>query len=157
MKIVAEAVTADGDVEEFGGVLGGAGAQAVQTQGVLVVLAVFAVLAAGVHLTEHQFPVVALFLFVPVHGTAAAEVFDFHGKVFVPGDHDGIAVAFSCFVDGVGEDLEHRMLAALQIVGTEDNGGTLAHPLLALEHGDAGIVILLLLLFCSHKCTCHIQ
>ena len=53
-----------------------------------------------------------------------------------------IAVTFSCFIDGVGENLKHRMLAALQIVRAEDDSGTLAHPVLALEHGDAGISVL---------------
>ncbi len=122
------AVPVDGCVEILAGVLGGAGAQAVEAQGILIVVAVPAVLAAGVQLTEHQLPVVALLLFVPVHRTAPAEVLHLDGLVLEPGDDDEIAVALPGLVDGVGHDLKHGMLAALQPVGAEDDAGALADP-----------------------------
>ena len=153
MQVVPEAVPADGGVKIFGSILGGAGAKAVEAQRVLIVFPVFAVLAAGVHLAEHQLPVVALFLFVVVHGTAPAEVLHLHGEVLVAGDDDGVAVAFPCFIDGVGENLKHRVLTALQIVRAENDRGTLAHPVLALEHGDAGISVLFLFTFCHNHLT----
>ena len=61
-RVYFEAVPVDGCVKVLAGVLGGAGAQAVEAQGVLIVVAVPAVLAAGVQLAEHQLPVVALLL-----------------------------------------------------------------------------------------------
>jgi hypothetical protein len=151
VKVIPEAIPADGSIEEFGCVLGSAGAQAVEAQGIFVVLAVFAVLATGIQLTEHQLPVVTLFLFVVVHRAATAEVLHFHGVIFIPGDDDGIAVTLTGFVDGVTEDLKHGVLAALQVVGAENDGGALANTLLAFEHGNAGISVLFLS-FCSHKC-----
>ena len=45
-----------------------------------------------------------------------------------PGDDDEIAVALPGLVDGVGHDLKHGMLAALQPVGAEDDAGALADP-----------------------------
>ena len=114
------------------------------------VFTVFAVLAAGVHFAENQFPVVPLFLFVPVHGAAPTEVLHLYGKVFIPGDDDGIPVAFSCFVDGVGENLKHRMLAAFQIIGAEDDCRTFPDTVLALQHGNTGVAVLFRLLFRSH-------
>ena len=46
------AVPIDGGIKVFAGVLGGAAAQAVEPQGVLIVVPVLAVLAAGVQLTD---------------------------------------------------------------------------------------------------------
>ena len=125
---VLKAVPVDHRIKVRAGVLGGAGAQAVEAQGILIVVAVPAVLAAGVQLTEHQLPVVALLLFVPVHRTAPAHVLHLNGAVDVPGDGDEIAVALPGLVDGVGHDLKHGMLAALQPVGAEDDAGALADP-----------------------------
>ena len=150
MQIVPEAVPADGGIKEFRRVLGGTGAKAVQAQRILVVLTVLAILAAGVHLTEHQLPVVALFFFVVVHGTAAAKVLHFHAEVLVAGHKDGIAVPLSCLVDGVGENFKYRVLAAFQIVRTEDDRRTLANPVLSLEHGNTGVSVLFLF-FSSHN------
>ena len=149
VKVVPVSVPADGGVKVFRGVLGGTGTQAVQAQGVLVVLPVFPVLAAGVHLAEHQFPIVALFLLVVVHGAATSEVLHLHAQILVAGDDDGVAVALPGLVDCVGEDFKHRVLAALQVVGAEDHRRALAHPVFPLEHGDAGISVLFLL-FRSH-------
>ena len=44
---IPEAIPADSGIKELGSVLGSAEAQAVEAQGILVVLAVFAVLAAA--------------------------------------------------------------------------------------------------------------
>ena len=133
VELVLKAVPMDDGVEPLGGVLGGAGAQAVETQGVFIVAAgVVLVLAAGVQLTEHQLPVILLFGFVPVHGAAAAEVLHLNGVVGVAGDNDRIAVALSGLVDGVGQDFKNGVFAALQAVGAKNNGRTLAHPVSAL-------------------------
>ena len=71
-------------------------------------------------------------------------------KTAMSGDDDGVAVALPRLVDGVGEDLKHRMLAALQVIGAKNNGRALTHPILPLQHGDAGIAVLFLL-FCCHN------
>ena len=153
---VFEAVPPDDRIKEFRGVLGGAGAQTVETEGVFVVFPVFAVFAAGVHFAEHQLPVVALLLLVVVHGAAPAKVLHLYAEVLVASDENGVPVALPGFVDGVGEDFKHRVLAALQIVGAEDHRRPLAHPVLALQHGDAGISVLFVLLFRCHVLnTCH--
>ena len=101
VEVIPITVPADGGIEEFGSILGGTGAQAIQAQGILVVLAVFAILAAGVHFTENQLPVIAFFLLVIVHRTAAAKILHFNTQVLVAGDNDGVTVALPGFVDGV--------------------------------------------------------
>ena len=109
--------------------MGGAGAQTVETQGVLVVVAgAVVIFAAGVEFTVHQLPVVALFLFVPVHRAAPARVLHLDGTVGKAGEGDDPAVALPGLVDGVGENFKDRVLAAVQSVGAENNAGPLAHP-----------------------------
>ena len=136
------AVPVDGGVKELAGVLGGAAAQSVEAQGVLVVVPAVAVLPAGVELAEHQLPVVAALGGVPVHRAAPAKVLHLDGLILVPGDDDQVAVALPGLVDGVGEDLKHRVLAPLQGVAAEDDPGPLAHPLRPLEGGDGFIAVL---------------
>ena len=142
---VLKPVPVDDGVEVGGGVLGGAGAQAVEAQGVLVVLPLaVAVLAAGVELAEHQLPVELLLLLVPVHRAAPAEVLHLDGLVLVPCDGDQGAVALPGLVDGVGEDLENGVLTALQPVGAEDDPRTLADPVGPLQGGDGIVAVILL-------------
>ena len=150
MEIIPESVPADGRVEILGGVLGGAGAQSVEAQGILVVFSVLPVFAAGVHLTEHQLPVITLLLLVIVYRAASAEILYLHAQVLIAGDDDGIAVALPGLIDGVGEDLKNRVLAALQIVRAKNNRRTLPHPVLTLQHGNAGVAVLFLLFFCHN-------
>ena len=150
---VFEAVPVDHRVEIFAGVLGGAGAQAVQAQRVLVVVPVAVlVLAAGVQLAEHQLPVVAPFRLIPVHRAAPAEVLHLDGFILVPGDNDLAAVALTGLVNGVGQDLEHRVFAALQSIGAEDDAGTLAYPIRSLQGGNGLVVVFFL--GSGHVCTC---
>ena len=156
VQIIPEAIPADGSVKKLRGVLGGAGAQAVQAQGVLVVLSVFPVFAAGIHFTEYQLPVEPLFLFVVVHRAATAKVLHFHRKVLIPGDNHRIAVTLSGFVDGVGQNFKHCMLTAFQIIGAKDNRRAFSHPFFPFQHGNAGIAILFLFRF-SHGKTCQIS
>ena len=132
-----------GHVHVLGGVLGGAGAQTVEAQGVLIVPAVVVfVLAAGVELAEHQLPVEALLRGVPVQGAAPAEVLHLDGLVLKIGEGDEIAVPLPCLVDGVGEDLKDGVLAAVQPVGAEDDARTLPDPVRSLELGDAVVAVL---------------
>ena len=142
-------VPPDGDVHILGGVLGGAGAQTVEAQGVFIVpaLVVF-VLAAGVQLAKDQLPVEALLRGVPVQRAAAAEILHLDGLVLKIGEGDEIAVTLPGLVDGVGEDLKDGVLAAVQPVGAEDDPGALAHPVRALQLGDAVVSVLLV-------CFCH--
>ena len=127
-------VAPDGHIHIARGVLRGAGAEAVEAEGIFVVVAVeIVVLAAGVELAVHKLPVVALFLGVPVHGTAAPVVLHLDTAVGVVCERDDLAVPLARLVDGVREDLEHRVLAAVQSVRAKDNARALAHALRALE------------------------
>ena len=149
---IALPVPADVHVHVLRGVLGGAEPQAVEAQGVLVALAgVVVILAAGVHLAEHQLPVVALLFGVVVHGDAPAVVLHLDGVVEKPGDSDLLAKALAGLVDGVGEDLEDGVLAAVDAVGAEDDRGPQPHPVRALQAGDA--VVIVSLFFC-HVPSC---
>ncbi len=142
-------IPADGHVHVLGGVLGCAGTQAVQTQGVFVVIAaVVVVFAAGVQLAEYQLPVPAPLLFVPVQRTAPAQILHLNGAVQVPGNGDEGAVALPGLVNGVGENLKHRVLAALQPIGTENNAGPLPHPVRAFQRGNALVAIVLFWCHC---------
>ena len=135
-------VPEDRHVHVLRGVLGGAGAKPVEAQGVLVALPlVLLELASRVHLAEDQLPVVSLLLGVPVHGAARAEVLHLHGAVQEPRDDDGVAASLLGLVDGVGEDLEDRVLAALQPVGAEDDARTLPDPVRSLELADALVAV----------------
>ena len=138
---VFKAVAPDGGVEELGGILGGAGAQTVQAQRVLVVVALTAVLAAGVQLAEDQLPVILLLLLVPVHGTAAALVLHLNGVVGKAGDGDEIAVTLTGLINGVGHDLEYGVLTALQTVRAKNNARTLADAVCALQCGDGFVAV----------------
>ena len=150
VELILKAVPPDGDVHVAGGVLGGAGAQTIEAQRVfIVVTGEVIILAAGVQLTVHQFPVVALLLFVPVHRTAPAHVLHLNGAVGVPGDGDGPSVALPGLVNGVGENFKYRVLTAIQTVGAKNNAGTLAYPVRALQGRNA--VITVILLFCCHS------
>ena len=129
VEAVLKAVPPDGHVHVAGGILGGAGAQTVEAQGVLIVVAGgVVILATGVKLAVHQLPVIALLLFVPVHRAAPARVLHLDGAVRKAGEGDDPAVALPGLVDGVGEDLKDCVLAAVQSVGAENNAGPLAHP-----------------------------
>ena len=142
MQVIPLAVPADHHVHKPGGILGGAGAQAIQAQGVFIVVpGGVVILAPGVELTEHQLPVVFSHLFVPVHRAAPAKVLHLNPAVPEPGEDDLLAVALPGLVDGVGEDLEHRVLAALQPVRAENHPGPLPHPVGPLQHGDGFVAI----------------
>ena len=155
MQAVLEAVPADHRVEIFRSVLGGAGAQAVEAQRILIIFAVFTIFAAGVQLAEHQLPVVALFFFVPVHRTAPAEVLDLHGQVLVTGDDHRVAMALPGLIDGVGQNFKDRVLAAFQIIGAKNNGRALTHPFLPLQ-GNNGFVAVGNGFLLRHKILTHL-
>ena len=148
VELVLKAVPPDGDVHVAGGVLGGAGAQTVEAQRVfIVVTGEVIILAAGVQLTVHQFPVVALFLFVPIHRAAAAHILHLNRAVIVPRHSDDPAVALPGLVDGVGEDLKNRVFAAVQPIGAKNDTGPFPDPVRAFQRRDAVIAIIL---FFSH-------
>ena len=143
-------VPPDGDIHVPGGVLGGAGAQAVESQRILVIVAGdVVVLAAGVQLAVHQLPVVPLLLLVPVHRAAPAGVLHLNGTVQKPGNGDGLAMALPGLVDGVGEDLKYRVLAAVQPVGAENDAGPLSDTVRALQGRNALVAVILL--SCRHS------
>ena len=110
-------VPPNGDIHIAGGVLGGAGAQAVESQRIFVVVAgEVVVFAAGVQFAVHQLPVVALLLLVPVHRAAPAHILHLDGAVIEPGDGDDPSVSLPRLVNGVGEDLKDGVFAAVQPV-----------------------------------------
>ena len=148
VELVLVPVPPHGDVHVGGGVLGGAGAQAVEPQGELVVLPlVVAVLAPGVELAEHQLPVPPLLLLVVVHRAAPALVLHLHAVVQEAGDGDEGAKALPGLVDGVGQNFKHRVLAALQPVGAKNDAGPLADPVGSLQRADGLIAVARLCFF----------
>ena len=152
VEVVPLAVPADDHVHKPGGILGGAGPQAVEAQGVFIVVpGGVVVFAPGVELAKDQLPVEFSHLFVPVHRAAPAEVLHLDPAVPEPGDDDLLAVALPGLVDGVGEDFKDRVLAALQAVGAKNDPGPLPDPVGPFQHGD-GIVAVFLLAFC-HGCS----
>ena len=129
-------------VHVFGGILSGAGAQTVEAQGKLIAFRLVGVVfAASVQLAENQLPVEPLLLLVVVHRHPAAEVLHLDGAVLVPGGHDAAAVALPGLIDGVGQNLEHSVLAALQTVRSEDNTRALAHTVGPFQGGDAVVAV----------------
>lgn len=70
---IPAAAAADVHVHIFGGILGGAQTQTIETQRILITAALsVVVLTAGVHFTEHQLPVIPLFPLVKIHGDTSA-------------------------------------------------------------------------------------
>ena len=139
---VLVAVTPNRNVHVFGGVLGRAGAQAVGTEREVVVAAlVVVVLAAGVELAKDELPVKALLGRVPVERAAAAVVLYLNGAIAKGGKGDELAVALARLVNGVGQDLEGGMRAAVEPVRAKDDGGAQAYPFLVLELADAVVTI----------------
>ena len=139
---VLKPVAHHGHVHVFRGILGRAGAEAVQAKRKLIVFAcVVFIFAACVQLAEHQLPVIAFLVLVPLDRDAAPVVCDFDRAVRVAGGDDLGAVALARLVDRVGQDLEHRVLAALQPVRTENDAWALAHTVRALERGNALVAV----------------
>ena len=152
VQIVPVAVPADGGVKIFRGVLRGACAEAVQAEAVFIIFAgIVVVFAACVHLAEDQLPVVALLLLVPVHGAAAAEVLALDALVEIARQCYNAAIARAGLVDGVRQDLEHRVFAALEPVRAEDHRRPFPDPVLALELGYALVAVGL------GSVSCHLQ
>ena len=116
MQLVTEAIPIDFHVHIGRGKLRCTQPQAVQAQRIGVVVAIGVILSAGIQFTEHQFPVIAIFLAVKVHGAASPEVLDRDGMVVVLGDDDFIAKARTGFVDGIGNDFKYRVCTAIHAV-----------------------------------------
>ena len=121
-------------LEIFGGILCRARAQTIQSERIFIhrTLIVVVVFAARVQFAVDQLPVVFLFALVPIQRYAAAEILDLHGMIAVGGDDHAIAVALARLIDGVGQDLEDGMLAALQPIGAEDDRRPFPHTVRAL-------------------------
>ena len=139
---VLVAVAPNRDVHVFGSVLSRAGAQAVGAEREVVVAAlVVVVLAAGIELAKDEFPVKALLGRVPVERAAAAVVLYLNGAIAKGGKGDELAVALARLVNGVGQDLEGGMRAAVESVRAKDDGGAQAYALLVLELADTVVTI----------------
>ena len=142
MQRVLVAVAPNRDVHVFGGVLGRARAQAVGAEREVVVAAlVIVVFAAGVELAKDEFPVKALLGGVPVERAAAAVVLYLNGTIAKGGKGDELAVALARLVNGIGQDLEGGMRAAVESVRAKDDGGAQAYALLVLELADTVVTI----------------
>ena len=150
MKVVALAVPQHLHIHVFRGILGGAGTQTIKAQGIFVIAVAGAiVLAAGVQLAENQLPIVALFLGVIIHRAAAAKILYLHAAIGIAGGDDLFAVALPGFIDGIGEDLEYRVFAALQTIGAKDDAGALPDAVGALQGGNT-LIAVFLFCFCCH-------
>ena len=148
VQLIFKAVPVNRGIKIFAGVLGGTRAKAVEAQGVLIIFPLGVILAAGVQLTEHQLPVIATFLLVPVHRASPAKVLHLNGVVGKAGDDDQLAVALPRFVDGVGHDLKNRVLAAIQSIRAKNDPRTLSDAVCSLQGRDRFVVILFAL--CRH-------
>ena len=143
MQGVFKAVAVDLHVHVFGGILGRAEPQPVEAEGVFVALPLVGlVFAARIELAEDELPVVALLPLVVVHRDAPAEILDLDRLVAVAGDEDLVPVPLARLVDRVGENLKHRVLAALQPVRAEDYPRALAYPVGALEGGNTLVAVI---------------
>ena len=143
MQGVLVAVAPNVDVHIFGGVLRGARAQAVGAQREVVVAALIVVIfAARVQLAEDELPVEAFFGGVPVERAAAAVVFDLDGAVGESGKRDEVAIALAGFVDGVGQNLEGGVRAAVQAIGAENDGRAQAYALLVFQLANAIVAVI---------------
>ena len=88
-------------IHEFAGILGGAGSKAVETQGIFIV-AIPAVLTAGIEFTEDQLPVIPLLCLIPIYRAAAALVVHLDRAIQIADDGDEAAIASPSLVNGVG-------------------------------------------------------
>ena len=110
-------VTPDRDIHIFRGILRGAGAKPVSSERIVIIAAVVVfILAARIQLTENELPVPAFFVRVPVQRAAAAEILHFDGMVLKNSQRDQISMAFTGFIDRIGEDFKHCMFTTLQPV-----------------------------------------
>ena len=142
VKGVTVPIPADIHVHIFRCILGGAQAQAVKAQGVLVVFAgAVVVLASGVHLTEHQLPVVALLFRIVIHRDSPRVILHLHRVVQKPRNGDLLAKALACLVNGVGENLKNGVLAAVDAVGAENHPWPQPHPIRTLQAFDAVVAV----------------
>ena len=138
MKGIAHAVPPDINVHVFGGILRGAETEAVEAERKLIAFAFERiVLPAGIHFTEHELPVIPLFLRIIIHRDAAAKIFHLHGAVPKTGEDDPIPISFPRFVYGIGKNLKYGMLAALDTIRPEDNRRAFPDAVRPLEGRDA--------------------
>ena len=100
MEFINKAVAADFRIHPFGGILGCAKAKSVKAKGKFIIACAF-IFSARIKFAEKKFPVIALFVVVPIDRASAAEVFDLGGTVVISGDDYFFAVTGSCFVYGV--------------------------------------------------------
>ena len=149
MEGILPAIPAGDHIHIFRRILGGAGAQTVEAQGIFVILPFgVAVFSAGIELAVDQLPVITAFPLVVIHRHAPPEVLHLDGPVQKMGHIDHMAKPFPGFVDGIGEDLKKGVLAALDPIGAENDPGPLAHPVGSFQSRDALVAIFLLLLSC---------
>lgn len=95
-------VAPDGHIHIARGVLRGAGAEAVEAEGIFVVVAVeIVVLAAGVKLAVHKLPIVAPLSLVVSERNAAPAVVNLDRVVGKYGYGYHVAEALARFIDGV--------------------------------------------------------
>ena len=143
MYLIAPAVPVHLCVHILRGILRGAKPQAVKAERIFIaaVAVVGVVFAARIELAENELPVELAFILIVIHRNAAAEILHLDGAVDIAGHHDLVAEALACLVNGVGENFENRVLAALQPVRTKDNGRTLAHPVRPFERCNIFIAI----------------
>ena len=139
---VAISIPEDLDIHIFGGILRRAKAQAVESQGIFVTLALIGfVFAARVQLAKAQFPVVPSLIFIKINRDTGAKVLYLYRSVFETGDNDLVAPSLSGFIDRIGEDFKNGMLAAFDPVGAKNNPRTLAHPIRAFQRLNTFIII----------------
>ena len=144
MQAVFHPITANGDIHIFRRILCGTGTQTIQTQRKLIVLAIHGfIFAAGIQLTEYQFPVIPLFIGIVIHWNTASMILHLNGMVRKTGNHNFIAKAFPGFINGIGQDFKYCMLTAIQSIRAKNNARTFADTVSTLECRDALIAVLI--------------
>ena len=127
MELIDKTVAADFRIHPFGGILGCAKAETVKTEGKFIISGAF-IFSAGIKFAEKKFPVIALFVIVPINRASAAEVFDLGGTVVIACYDYFFAVTRSCFIYGVGYNFESGVFTAFDSVGTENYRRALSYP-----------------------------
>ena len=100
VKRIPGIARADIDIHVLRSVLRCTKAEAIEPKRILVAAGlVVMILAARIHLTKNQLPVIALFVLVKIHRNAAAVVLDLDRMIQKARDRDLSTEALACFVD----------------------------------------------------------
>ena len=96
--------------------LGGTQTQAVESQGIGIVVLAGIIFSSGIQFTVYQFPVIPIFILVKIHRTSTAEVLYFYRVILILRHNNFSAVSCAGFINGIGNDFKNRMGTAIQTI-----------------------------------------